>query len=160
MNKKEYNKQIDEALELRNVGKIQESISILLKVFEDIPANDIPALGVVGSLFREANNLSKALYCFDRAVESDPTSPRASLGLFHTLWRMERYDDGLNELERFFSISESESHSSLLEDMREGFFGNTEHKFENPFILIKKMRETLQNALVNEDTVYKPEDSH
>lgn len=151
MNDKEYIKQIDEAFELNQAGKIKESLTILSNTFENIPANDIKSLGLVGSLFREANDLPKALYCFQKAVESDLNSPRASLGLFHTLWRLERYDEGFDELERFLSISESESHSALLEDMREGFFGDTVDKTENPFNLIRKMREDLKNSLNEEN---------
>ena len=155
MNEKEYSKQIDEAFELRQVGKIEESIILLSNMFESIPSTDIKALGLVGSLFREANELSKALYCFQKAVESDPISPRASLGLFHSLWRLERYNEGFDELKRFLSISESEAHFMLLEDLREGFYGNTLNKSENPLSLIKIMRDDLNNYLVGENIVDK-----
>lgn len=119
MAEKEYEKQIGIAFELNQTGKVRASIAVLSKMFEDIPANDIKALGLVGSLFREANELSKALYCFQIAVQSDPTSPRASLGLFHSLWRLKRYDEGFDELDRFLSLSVSEEHSRLLEEMKE-----------------------------------------
>ncbi len=45
-----------------------------------------------------------------------------SLGLFHTLWSMERYKDGFAELRRFLSISESEEHFRLIEEMRDASF--------------------------------------
>ena len=148
MNEKEYDEKIDEALKLRNAGEIQESLSILSNIFETIPANDIRSLGLVGSLFRESNELTKALYCFDKAVESDPLSSRASLGLFHTLWRMERYDEAFNELERFLLLSESHEHFMLLEDMKKGFFSDSVNKFNDPFSLIKEMKENLSTSLI------------
>jgi tetratricopeptide (TPR) repeat protein len=148
MNEKEYDKKIAEALELRNAGKTHESLSILSNIFEGIPAGDIITLKLVGSLFREGNELHKALYCFDKAVESNPISPGASLGLFHSLWRLGRYDKAFDELERFLSISESEKHLMLLADMKEGFFEGSADKFEDSFRLIKKMREDLASSLI------------
>lgn len=56
--------------------------------------------------------------CFEKAVKADPVSPRASLGLFHTRWKIGRYDDGFDELDRFLSLSESGEHSRLLKEMR------------------------------------------
>jgi tetratricopeptide (TPR) repeat protein len=149
MKAKDYLKQIDTAVELNQEGKIQESIDIFSRILKDIPTDDIKSLGLVGSLFRKANELPKALYCFQKSVEYDPISPRASLGLFHTLWRLESYDKGFDELERFFSISESDNqdHLSLLEDMRKGFFEDHVSKSEEPLSLIKKLREDLRNSL-------------
>lgn len=165
MNEKQYSKQIDKALELRSIGKIQEALAVLSKIYKKIPANDTKSIGLVGSLFREANELSKALYCFGKEIESNPMSPRASLGWFHTLWKLEKYDEAFNELERFFSISNDKEHLRLLEkdgehfrlleDMREQFFGDTLYKSEVPLGLIKKLRDDLHNHLDDEDNVYK-----
>lgn len=162
MNEKEYSKQIDEALELRKSGKIQESIAVLSKIYKTIPANDTKSLGLVGSLFREASELSKALYCFRKELKANPRSPRASLGWFLSLWRLERYDEAFDELERFFSFAKDKEHLQLLkkdgehfrllEDMREEFFGNTLYKSEVPLSLIKKLREDLHNHLDDGNT--------
>ena len=53
-------------------------------------------------------------------------------------------DDEVRQLERFLSIATSERHSMLLDEMREGFFDDTVDKSEDPFILIKKMRDELR----------------
>jgi tetratricopeptide (TPR) repeat protein len=132
MSENEYEKQIDQAFQFNQSGRNQEAIAVLSKVFGDIPASDIKALGLVGSLLREANELSKALYCFQLAVESDPASERSSLGLFHTLWRLERYDEGFDELRRFLSISESEEHFRLLEEMRDSLDENDNSHVNDP----------------------------
>ena len=81
MSESEYKKQIDEAIELSDSGNKQKSIAVLSDIFEGIPANDINALGLVGWLFIKANELPKALYCFQKAVASNPSSPRALRGL-------------------------------------------------------------------------------
>ena len=129
MTGKMYTKQINKALKLRDAGKTQESLAILSSIIDIIPTNDLEALVIVGSLLREANDLLNALYCFQKAVEIYPISPRASLGLFHTLWRMGKYDDGFAELERFLSLSESEEHFRLIEEMRDSYL--EEDKIEN-----------------------------
>lgn len=148
MDEKELDEKIDKALELREAGETEELVSILSNIFEDIPALDMRRLGMVGSLLREAGEFSKALYCFDKAVEADPLSPRASLGRFLSLWKIGRYDDAFDELERFPSISESERHLMLLEEMREGFFGETGSEIKDPLNLIKRLREDLSNSLL------------
>ncbi len=147
MNEKEYDKKIREALDSRDGGKTQECLSNLVQIFEEIPATDIKALVVVGSLLREGNESSKALYCFDKAISEDPNSSRASLGLFHSLWRLERYDEAFDELERFLSIAESEAHFMLLKEMSEGFFDEAVGKINDPFTLIKRLREDLSASL-------------
>jgi len=114
----DFDKRIDEALKLRETGNLKDSIAILLRIFHLIPDEDVKPLVVTGSLLREANLLEYTLMCFEKAVKADPVSPRASLGLFHTRWKIGRYDDGFDELDRFLSLSESGEHSRLLKEMR------------------------------------------
>jgi tetratricopeptide (TPR) repeat protein len=140
-----YKQAIDLAFELNQQGKNEESVAALSTIYKDIPADDIGSLGIVGSLFREANELDKGLYCFQKAFEVDPNNPRVSLGLFHSLWRLERYDEALDELKRFLSVSESEEHNRVLSEMEEGFFGDTGEKFSNPNLLIEAMRKELRD---------------
>lgn len=140
-----YKEAIDLAFELNQQGKIEESVAALSTIYMDIPGDDIGSLGIVGSLFREANELSKALYCFQKAFEVDPNNPRVSLGLFHSLWRLERYGEALDELKRFLSVSESDEHSRLLSEMEEGFFGDTGERFADSGLLIEAIRRELRD---------------
>jgi tetratricopeptide (TPR) repeat protein len=133
LDERELERKIDKALELRKAGETEQPVTILSTIFEEIPANDLRRLGLVGSLLREAGELSKALYCFDKAVESNPLSPRASLGRFHSLWRSGRYDEAFDELERFLSVAESEAHSMLLEDTRQEFWRESGNKVKDPY---------------------------
>ncbi|MEP7147799.1 MAG: hypothetical protein ABI857_02860 [Acidobacteriota bacterium] len=145
MNDKGYKEAIDLAFELNQQGKNEESVATLSTIYKDIPADDIGSLGIVGSLFREASELHKGLYCFQKAFEVDPNNPRVSLGLFHSLWRLERYDEALDELKRFLFVSQSEEHSRLLSEMEEGFFSDTSEGFANPSLLIEAIRKELHD---------------
>jgi predicted Zn-dependent protease len=140
----EYKKQIEKAFELNKAGKIDDSLEVLSQIYQDIPSTDIKSLGIVWALFLEGNDPSKSFYCAQRAMQSEPNSPYVSLGLFHSLWDLKRYDDALNELERFLKNSTSEDHDMLLEEMREGFFENEVSKNTNPFELIQLIREQLR----------------
>ena len=115
----DYASTIDEAIELREAGNTAKSLRILSKIVDEIPHQDVKALVVAGALLREGRKFEAALSCLNKAIESDPSSPGASLGLFHTLWNMGRYDDGFAELHRFLSISQSDEHFRLIEEMRD-----------------------------------------
>lgn len=119
MDKNEYEKQIDEALNLRDAGQLQESLCVISKIVGQIPREDVKTLRIVGVIFLDGKDFQNAFQCFQKALEIDPTSASASIGLFHTLWNMGRYSDGLAELRRFLSVSQSEEHFKLIEEMSE-----------------------------------------
>ena len=147
MNGNDYRKKIDRALLLRDDHKTAEATAILLDVYEIIPAEDVKALVAVGSLLREANEFSKALYCFDKAAGKGANIPSVSLGSFHSLWRMGRYDEAFDEIERFLRVSHSDEHLLLLADMQEAFFEEKGRNIKDPFDLIKQLRQTLSASL-------------
>lgn len=114
-----YREAIDKALELREAGEKTGAVAILLEIVDSIPVADLEAVVVTGSLLREGREFPKALQCFQKVLDADPFSERGSLGLFHTLWNSGRHDEGFQELERFLSISESEAHFQLIQEMKE-----------------------------------------
>lgn len=110
------------------------------------------SLVFVGSLFRQSNELQPALYCFQKATRADPSSASASIGLFHSLRRSERYDEAFAEMKRFFSLSKGDGksqpaddgeYSRLLQEMSVAYFDEDEDKPDDPLMLIEALRAAL-----------------
>ena len=114
-----FDPQIDIALELREAGRLKESLSLLSSFVGDIPKNDVRCLSIVGALFLEGKDYINAFVCYKKAVDSAPESDSASIGLFHSLWGLGREKEAFAELKRFLSISQSEEHFRLIEEMRD-----------------------------------------
>ena len=94
--------------------KFNEILSMSLK-------HKAPVLGVMGHIYYKLKDFEKALDCYEKTVSLSPKSELASLGLFHTLWDMERERDAFEEAKRFLSIRESKEYFQLIEEMRESF---------------------------------------
>lgn len=152
---KTYENDIDDALDLYKHGKVKESAGILSEVCDRIPSSDGTALILAGSLLRDAGEFSKAVYCFEIAIRSDSLSSRASLGLFHSLWRDGRHLLGLDELERFYSVSNEQDkldelnddgeHNRLLEELADSYFEKGEERPTDPLVVIQKLRRLFES---------------
>ncbi|MEP7076424.1 MAG: hypothetical protein ABI878_11495 [Acidobacteriota bacterium] len=114
-----YRKEIDEAIRLRDEDKVAEFGARVKATIDKIPAIDVTSLCAVGAILIENKDYADALKCFSVAVENHPLSASASIGLFHALWNTERREEAFAELRRFLSISESEEHFRLIEEMRD-----------------------------------------
>lgn len=117
--KKEFEQLFEEAIELRDSGNLHKAVNKLTQILSGHPKYDTAVLGIMGNIYWELNDLSKAIECYEKAVELNPKSEMASLGLFHTLWKMGKENDAFTEMERFLSISTSEEYSLLLDEMDE-----------------------------------------
>jgi tetratricopeptide (TPR) repeat protein len=74
--------------------------------------------GLLGSLYFELNDYYNAKINFEIATKISPRSETASLGLFHSLWGIGEKKQALDELNRFTSISESDEHNKLIEEIK------------------------------------------
>ena len=143
-----YLNEINRALELDKKGDREKSLAVLAQVVDTIPGTDVKSLVLVGSLFRQSNVLPKAVSCFQTAKLADPSSSSASIGLFHSLWRSEQFDDAFDEMERFFRLSRKGQHqpldegeySRLLNEMSSAYFDKEGDKPEDPLKLIEALR--------------------
>ena len=64
--------------------------------------------------FGEASKL------FGHIVRLKPDTELASRGLFHSLWKLGRHNEALEEMKRFLLIADSEEYRQLLKGMMEG----------------------------------------
>ena len=117
-NSAEYRLKFEEALRLRDEGCLAESSDLLLELgggnSEDLPLNLMRA-----GILLDMENFSEAHELFARIVTLQPRSELASRGLFFSLWKLGRFRDALDEMQRFLSTSDSEAYRQLLSDMIE-----------------------------------------
>lgn len=140
--KDDYRQDIDKAFELNSKRDIAGAADILREILQHIPDDDDISLGLAGTLLREAGDFENAVDAFRRVAAFRPDSERGSLGLFLSLWRLERYDEALDELVRFISRYGSEDHDLLLSEMNEGFFDSKPAEFAR-LELVERIREAL-----------------
>ena len=106
----EYNR----ALALRE-NNPHEAIRILKELDRRFPNHEI-IVGTLGSIYFSLKDWANALPVYERATQLAPKSELASLGLFHSLWHHERYDDAVEEAKRFIRINGLTPEYSLLLD--------------------------------------------
>ena len=110
--------EFNRAVDIWHSGDGHTAAEILMRLASAFPKN--PAiLGMLGAIYHRLEDYARASDYFQQTVSLSPKSELASLGLFHSLWRVGRYDEAVTEMERFLSISESEEYSLLVKDMLE-----------------------------------------
>ena len=92
---------LQQAIDLNRAGRAKEAANILEQAVEKFPSHAAPWWYLGGVYDYELKQPRKALRCFRKAVEINPQTERASLGLFHCLWRQDRVDEALEEIKRF-----------------------------------------------------------
>jgi predicted Zn-dependent protease len=99
----------------------QEKVSDARAIFDRLTVLYPEHKGFMGMrawmLYRLGENES-AIEQFRRLVALSPTSEKASLGLFHSLWASNRPIEALDEMKRFLSISESDEYEVLRKEFR------------------------------------------
>jgi len=108
-----------EAIELRDIGNLEGASKLLLSMMKMYP--DVPAIYLVsGGIYKNLEQLDEAVSCFRKAVQLEPKSELASLGVFHCLWQKEEYDDALHEMRRFLEAGgKSKDYDDIIQELRE-----------------------------------------
>ena len=116
--------EFNRALELRE-NNPQEAIRILTELDRRFPDRSV-IVGTLGSIYFSLKDWANALPVYEKAVLLSPKSELASLGLFHSLWHHERFEDALEESKRFIRINGLTSEYSILLDELDdgGMFGS------------------------------------
>ena len=106
---------LQSAINAYHAGKVSQAINVLTRRSNDFKAGKL--WGYLGFLYTETRNDRKAAAAFRKAVALSPRSELASLGLFHSLWRIGRVDAAFNEMRRFIKSTDSPRYRQLLRDM-------------------------------------------
>ena len=117
----EMAKTLQHAIDLNRDGRSAEAARVLEKVVEHNPTHPAP-WWYLGGIYRvELKRPLEALACYQKAVEAGPKSERASLGLFHTLWELDRFDDALEEIKRFQLLTNwsCEDYLKIMDEIKE-----------------------------------------
>ena len=120
MNSNEAQKQTAQvmahAIDLRNKKRPAAAIASLLP-HARILKNVAPAAGLLATLYWDLSDYQNSAKWFARAARLAPRSEKASLGLFHSLWDLGKYDDAFDEMRRFFIMGGSREYTRLLREM-------------------------------------------
>jgi len=91
---------------------------LLLQLAEEDP-NSTAILAVLGDVCWEMQLLDEAVFVFKRAIELSPKLEAVSLGLFHSLWKLEKREEALEETKRFMAISDSADYREIIREINE-----------------------------------------
>src|SRR5437763_1697223 len=97
---------LDRAIALNRAGKHREAVRLLLPLAKSHPRS-AAVMGYLGGAYLELQDPARALGAFRRAVQLNPKSELASLGLFHSLWSQNSPEEAFAEMRRFLSLNDS-----------------------------------------------------
>jgi predicted Zn-dependent protease len=115
-NKDQLKTTLDRSIKLIGRGKHREALRILNPLSRQ-HMRSAAVFGTLGRAFFEIGDMEKAGNAFRRAVDLNPKSELASLGLFHSLWGQEAASEAFAEMRRFLSMTDSTEYKTLLRDL-------------------------------------------
>jgi tetratricopeptide (TPR) repeat protein len=116
--KVELEAKIIEANKLFDAGQFESA----RKIFLDLSEKDQQSTRILAGLglaCMEMGALDEAVNVFKRAIKISPTLESVSKGLFHSLWKLERRVEALEEIKRFQTISDSEDYTEIVKEINE-----------------------------------------
>ena len=109
--------EFDEALRLRDAGRMAEAEAILCRLARQRP--DVAAIyGVLGDVQEEQGKMPEAAASYRRATELSPASELASISLFHALRSLGDLDGALDEMRRFRIRRPSPEYDRLIRELQ------------------------------------------
>lgn len=108
--------EFQEALRLRDSGKLSESVEILSRLAKGPDATATVFL-ILGQVWGDLNHPLVAVEAFRIATQMKPRAELASLGLFHALWKVGRTEEAFCEMRRFLILADSPEYKQLIADM-------------------------------------------
>jgi tetratricopeptide (TPR) repeat protein len=94
-----------QAIDAKQAGKFKRSVRIMEQVVAEYPQYGVLWWYLGGGYLHDLKMPRKAIPAFRKAVQLNPKSERASLGLFHSLWNADRVGEALAEIKRFQTLS-------------------------------------------------------
>ena len=90
-------------------GNIKEALPIMEAIAAEHPEKGI-LLASLANTYRELGQIERAEDYFKIAVDKSPDSRRISLGYYHLLWEIGKYELAVAEIERFQEHAELTGH--------------------------------------------------
>ncbi|HYP49439.1 MAG TPA: hypothetical protein VEQ34_00755, partial [Pyrinomonadaceae bacterium] len=109
-------------------------IQILKNLDKKFP-NQAAILGVIGGIYFSLRDWENSYIYYKKTAKLAPKSETASIALFHCLFELEKYDESLDEIKRFISISQKfdlklKEYNLLLSDWKRDLNLKTDDYFE------------------------------
>lgn len=114
-----HSETFEKAVAARDTGDYEQSEELLTSIVES-GHRSAACFAVLGRVRWELNNADGAVSAFQQAVELAPDSEETSLGLFHSLWDLDRTDDAFDEMKRYLKSNVSDEYPRLLEELNRG----------------------------------------
>jgi predicted Zn-dependent protease len=116
--KEELKVRFAEAVKIRDRGDLNSARQLFLKLAEE-DTQSTAIYAVLGDICWDMGLLDEAVLAFSHAVKLSPKLEAVSLGLFHTLWKLEKRVEALEEIKRFQSIADSEDYREIVREINE-----------------------------------------
>ena len=104
---------IQKAKHFVDANQHEEARMCLLEVLKNEPTNKAALIMLGGSYF-SMEKYAEAEMVFERLILLEPGIGQFSIGLFNTLWRMNRQEEALEEIKRFLSHADQEVENETI----------------------------------------------
>lgn len=110
------------AIELRNNGQLHDSINVFYKILNDYPVDKKThgVYSVLAGVQLDLGENDNASINFKKAIELNPKSELASLGLYVTLVELEKDEEAIHEMIRYLKAFPADLYKVTLEELLEG----------------------------------------
>ena len=131
-NQSESQKELfNRAIALRSLGDHAEASIVLARLLSEDAAN-MDALFLCGASLFTLKRYEEAADAFRKVLADRPRNEPASLGLFHSLWKLGIRREAYQEMRRFFAIADSQEYERLIDDIDAAFRADDEEPEERP----------------------------
>ena len=104
---------LQKARQFIDAQKHDEARICLLEILKEEATNK-PALIMLGGSYFSLEKYAEAEMVFERLILLEPGIGQFSIGLFNTLWRMNRQEEALEEIKRFLSNADQEIENETI----------------------------------------------
>lgn len=104
---------LQQAQEFIAANQHDEARMCLLEILKEDATNK-PALIMLGGSYFSMEKYAEAEMVFERLILLEPGVGQFSIGLFNTLWRMDRQEEALEEIKRFLSNADHDLENETI----------------------------------------------
>jgi len=104
---------LQKAKQFVDANQHEEARMCLLEVLKEEPTNKA-ALIILGGSYFSMEKYAEAEMVFERLILLEPGIGQFSIGLFNTLWRLNRQEEALEEIKRFLSHADQEVENDTI----------------------------------------------